>query len=76
MKTTRYRYDREGDTLDILIREEQVHHAEEYGQIILNYDDNNKLVEIEVLNASKFLGGLLTEIIQAKPEVKSVEIEV
>ena len=76
MKTTRYRYDREGDTLDILIREEQVHHAEEYGQIILNYDDNNRLVEIEVLNASKFLGGLLTEMIQAKPEAKSVEIEV
>ena len=33
----RYRYDREGkkgDTIDILIREEQVHHAEEYGQLI------------------------------------------
>jgi len=42
------RYDREGDTLDILIREEQVHHAEEYGQIILNYNENNGLVEIKV----------------------------
>jgi len=29
-----------------------------------------------VLNASKFFGGLLTEMIQAKPEVKLVEIEV
>ena len=54
----RYRYDREGDTLDILIREEQVHHAEEYGQLIINYDENNRLVEIEVLNASNFFGGL------------------
>ena len=52
----RYRYDREGDTLDILIREEQVHHAEEYGQLIINYDENNRLVEIEVLNASNFFG--------------------
>jgi len=42
------RYDRERDTLDILIREEQVHHAEEYGQIILNYNENNGLVEIKV----------------------------
>ncbi len=72
----RYRYDREGDTLDILIREGQVHHAEEYGQLIINYDDNNRLVEIEVLNASKILGGLFTEMIQIKPEVKSVELEV
>ena len=72
----RYRYDREGDSLDILIREGQVHHAEEYGQIIINYDDNDRLVEIEVLNASKILGGLFMEMIQAKPEVKSVEIEV
>ena len=51
--------DREGDALDILIREEQVHHAEEYGQLMINYDENNRLVEIEVLNASKFFGGLL-----------------
>lgn len=47
----------EGDTLNILIREEQVHHAEEYGQVIINYDENNGLVEIEVLNASKFFVG-------------------
>jgi len=54
----------------------QVHHAEEYSQLIINYDENNRLVEIEVLNASKFFGGLLTEMIQAKPEVKLVEIGV
>ena len=29
-----------------------------------------------MLNASKFFGGLLTEMIQAKPEVKLVEIGV
>jgi uncharacterized protein YuzE len=68
------KYDRDGDTLDILIREEQVHHAEDYGEIIINYDENNRLVEIEVLNASRFFGGLLTEMIQAKPEVNLVEI--
>ena len=52
------------------------HHEDEYGQLIINYDENNRLVEIEVLNASKFFGGLLTEMIQAKPEVKLVEIGV
>jgi len=70
----KYRYDREGDTLDILIRAEQVHHAEDFGQIIINYDENNRLVEIEVLNASKIFGGFLTAMIQAKPEAKVVEI--
>ncbi len=53
-----------------------MHREEEYGRLIINYDENNRLVEIEVLNASKFFGGLLTEMIQAKPEVKLVEIEV
>ena len=51
-------------------KEEQVHHGEEYGQIIINYDEKNGLVEIEVLNASKFFGRLLTGMIQAKPEGK------
>jgi uncharacterized protein YuzE len=29
------KYDREGDILDILIRREQIHYAEEYGQVII-----------------------------------------
>jgi len=67
------RYDREGDTLDMLLEDRQVHHAEEYGQIIVNYDENNKIVEIEILNASKLLGSFLTEILKS-PKREVVEI--
>jgi len=67
-------YDREGDTLDMLLLEDrQIHHAEDYGQIIVNYDEKGKVVEIEILNASKLLGGFLTEILKA-PKREMVEI--
>lgn len=69
----RLRYDREGDVLDVLVMEAQIHHAEEYGQIIVNYDEEGKVVEIEILNASKVLGGFFAEIIKApKREVVAI----
>jgi uncharacterized protein YuzE len=67
------RYDREGDVLDILIRDKQIHHAEEYDQVIINYDEENRIVEIEILNASKVFGNILTEVLKV-PERKVVEI--
>jgi uncharacterized protein YuzE len=67
------KYDREGDILDILIKEKQIHHAEEYGQVIISYDEENKIVEIEILDASKVVGNILTEVLKA-PEKKVVEI--
>ena len=67
------RYDGEGDTLDMLLEDKQIHHAEEHGQIIVNYDERGKIVEIEILNASKLLGGFLTEILKAQ-ERRIVEI--
>ena len=68
------RYDGEGDTLDILIKPGQIHYAEEYGQIIINYTKDNQPVEIEILNASKFFGEFLTSIMQAKPKAKLIEV--
>ena len=67
------RYDGEGDTLDMLLEDKPIHHAEEHGQIIVNYDERGKIVEIEILNASKLLGGFLTEILKAQ-ERRIVEI--
>ena len=67
------RYDREGDTLDMLLEDGQIHHAEEHGQIIVNYDEKGKIVEVEILNASKLLGRFLTEILKAT-EKRMVEI--
>ena len=71
MKVT---YDGKGDTLGILIKDEQIHHAEEYGDIVINYDINNQPVEIEILSASRFLGDFLTGIIRAKPDAKLIEV--
>jgi len=67
------KYDREGDVLDILIRDKQIHHAEEYDQVIINYDEENKIVEIEILDASKVFVNILLEVLKV-PERKVVEI--
>ncbi|NQE46657.1 hypothetical protein C5S31_11610 [ANME-1 cluster archaeon GoMg2] len=69
----RMRYDREGDVLDMLVKEAQIHHAEDYGQIIVNYDEEGKVVEIEIVDASKLLGGFLAQIIKV-PKREMVEI--
>jgi len=42
----RMKYDREGDVLDILIRDGQIHHAEDHGQVIINYDDESRASEL------------------------------
>jgi len=60
----RIKYDREEDVLDILIGDKQIHHAEEYDQVIINYDEENKIVEIEILDASKMFRDILIEILK------------
>jgi uncharacterized protein YuzE len=56
-----------------LVRDGQIHYAEEYGQVIINYDEENRVVEIEILDASRVFGNILTEIFKV-PERKIVEI--
>jgi uncharacterized protein YuzE len=70
----RMNYDGEGDTLDILVKDGQIHHAVQQDQIIINYDEAGDVVELEILNASKFLGEFLTGILRGKPKAKLVEI--
>jgi len=41
--------------------------------VIINYDEENKIVEIEILDASKVFGNILTEVLKV-PEGKVVEI--
>ncbi len=57
MKVT---YDGVGDTLSILLSKKQVAYAEEHEGVIVNYSRDDKPVEIEILNASKFMGELLS----------------
>jgi uncharacterized protein YuzE len=67
-------YDGVGDTLSIIIQEEQIVNGEEHGPVIVNYNEKGKPVEIEILNASKFLGEFLSIIIRAKAGEKQLEI--
>ena len=65
-------YDGVGDTLSILLSKKQIAYAEEHGAVIVNYDDKGKPAEIEILNASKFMGDLLSTIIKAKTGEKQL----
>jgi uncharacterized protein YuzE len=70
------RYDGQGDTLDFLLKDGQIHRSEDLGQIIINYDNQNQPVEVEILNASKFLGEFLTGVIRAKSKAEMIELNV
>ncbi|MCW4000433.1 MAG: DUF2283 domain-containing protein [Candidatus Bathyarchaeota archaeon] len=67
-------YDGVGDTLSILLSNKQIAYAEEHGEVIVNFDSKDKPVEIEFLNASKFMGELLAAIMKAKSGEKQLQI--
>ena len=71
MKVT---YDGVGDTLSIPLSKKQVAYAEEHGAVIVNYDRNDKPAEIEILDASKFMGELLSTMFKAKTGEKQLEV--
>ena len=71
----RIKYDRESDILDILLKDAQIHHAEDYGQVIVNYDKNGEVVEIEILDASKILSEILQNVLKSSKE-NVIEIKV
>ena len=73
-KKVKITYDGVGDTLSILLSKQQVAYAEEHGAVIVNYDRNGKPTEIEILNASKFMGELLSTMIKAKTGEKQLTI--
>ena len=67
-------YDGVGDTLSILIKEEQITYGDEHGPVIPNYNEKGKPVEIEILNTSKFIGEFLSTVIKANAGEKPLEI--
>jgi len=67
-------YDGLGDTLSILIARRKIVRAEEHGPIVANFDRKNKLVELEILNASQVFGEFVTALMKAKPGAKMVEV--
>jgi uncharacterized protein YuzE len=74
LKLIKITYDGVGDTLSILLSRKQIAYAEEHGAVIVNYDNKGKPAEIEILNASKFMGELFSTIIKAKTGEKQIEI--
>jgi len=52
----------------------QIACAEDHEGVIINYDSDGKPTEIEILNASKFMGDLLSTMFKAKTEEKQLEI--
>jgi uncharacterized protein YuzE len=67
-------YDGVGDTLSILLSKEQIAYGEEHGPVIVNYNEKGKPIEIEIMNASKFMGEFLSTIIKAKAGEKQLEV--
>lgn len=67
-------YDGVGDTLSILLDEAQIASAEEHGVVIINYNQDGKPVEIEIMNASRFLGEFLSTLVKAKTGEKQLDV--
>ncbi|PIP49277.1 MAG: hypothetical protein COX14_00095 [Chloroflexi bacterium CG23_combo_of_CG06-09_8_20_14_all_45_10] len=60
-------YNTETDTLDLIFRDEAVAESDEVREgIIVDYDQDGKLVSIEVLNASEHVHEPETMVYQAK----------
>ncbi len=67
-------YDGLGDTLSILVRRGRIVRAEEQGQVIANFDRRGRLVEVEILSASRVLGNFIDALMRAKAGSKLVEV--
>lgn len=57
-----------------MLSRKQIAYTEEHGAVIVNYDDKRKPAEIEILNASKFIGDLVSTVIKAKTGEKHLEV--
>jgi uncharacterized protein YuzE len=65
------KYDEEADVLMIIVAEEgKLSHAEEVGDLIVHFDENDKPLFIEVLRASKIVPLMVQSL--AKKEVSVV----
>lgn len=60
--------DKENDIIYIRFSGEEYAYSEEKGDIVVDYDENGKVVAIEVFGASKILKGPIEEITRAKGE--------
>lgn len=55
MRYPKFSYEREDDVLNIWLSDEKIDYAEETGDIIVHFTEDDEPVYIEVLDASHFL---------------------
>jgi Protein of unknown function (DUF2283) len=67
------RYNRKEDILTLELSEASIDHAEESGPIIAHFGENDRLVLLEVLQASDFLTKLTKAAVRAEGE-SAVEV--
>ena len=68
----KYKYDKETDTMIIELSREKPDFAEQRGNIITHYNNENRPIEIEILNASKTALEMLKAMLPAKVAVVKV----
>ncbi|MFA4952788.1 MAG: DUF2283 domain-containing protein [Candidatus Pacearchaeota archaeon] len=64
MKSFDYDYDEENDSLFVYLPNKKSAGAVELGNFLFDFDENEKLMAIEILDASKTLSKLLSKIIE------------
>ena len=65
-KATKYKYDRESDVLLITLSQEKPDFAEQTQNVITHYNKDGKPIEIEILNASEMVFGVVKELLPKK----------
>lgn len=53
--TPKFVYEKEDDVLNIWLSKKKIDYAQQKGDVISHFSDDNELVYIEILDASKFL---------------------
>ena len=62
----RISYDPETDIAMCQVSKKKIVHAEEYGPLIVHFDNGNRAVLLEIQDASRFIGELARLALQAK----------
>ncbi len=65
----KYSYKPEIDVLIIRMGNEKLDHGEQNGNVIAHYSKSGKLVEIEILDATRETASLITSIMKAKQSI-------
>lgn len=60
------KYSKDTDTLLIELSDKKIDHAEEEGQVIIHFSQNNVPVLIEIMDASQFITDAFSSVVKQK----------